>query len=406
MIEQTFTVAGDTVRIHTLERPADLDPLRDWFRQSTERISMDTETTGLNTWAPDVRVRLVQMGDANDAWVLPVGYGLGDALGAILSHRAYSWVTHNGLAFDSIALRTQGLLQEPVEVFARRVHDTKIMSHLIDPRSQLDGGVGHSLKGLTGYWVDPSAPDTGRELHKRFKDYRVAVPGKTYASGKRKGEQFYRPATVSEGWSLIDTFDPLYTLYAGLDVIFTSRLYEVLLCEIDGFGLRDLWEFERNVALVCLEMQANGMMVDEEYSRSLADHLQEEASKFQAEAANYGCKSVNAPQKVVEAFTALGATLTKQTKSGAPSVDSSVLEELKSQGGNVAYLAKAITSAKRSDKWRTAYVESMLDLRDSKGRVHPVINSLQAVTGRMSVSDPPFQQLPSKKDSGLGEETA
>ena len=402
MISQTFEVAGETVAISTLQSPGDLDDLRDFFRRNGDRrLALDTETTGLNTWAPDFRVRLVQIGTAHEAFVIPVEDAWSrEAVQAILRHQLYDWVLHNA-SYDLMATRATGLLQPRVEDFALRVHDTRHMSHLVDPRGQMDGGVGHSLKAQTGARVDPSAPDTGKDLHKHFKSYRVPVPGQTYASGKRKGEQKYRPATVAEGWSLIDTFDPLYTLYAGLDVIFTSRLYESLRADIVRFGMDDLWQFERHVARVCLIMQANGMRVDTSYARWLSDHLRRDAESYQEKATELGCSNVNAPARVVEALQARGVALTKTTKSGNPSADASVLEALAKEGDD---LSRAIIASKRSDKWRTAYVDQMINLKDGTDRVHPVINSLQAVTRRMSVSDPPFQQLPSKKSSGLNME--
>jgi DNA polymerase I len=47
-------------------------------------------------------------------------------------------------------------------------------------------------------------------------------------------------------------------------------------------------------------------------------------------------------------------------------------------------------------KRKASYTESMLEEADSDGRIHPSFNTLGARTARMSVSNPPLQQLPTK----------
>jgi DNA polymerase-1 len=58
-------------------------------------------------------------------------------------------------------------------------------------------------------------------------------------------------------------------------------------------------------------------------------------------------------------------------------------------------LADAVLHSKRAGKWRTSYALPMRDGLDEGGRIHARISSLQARTARMSISGPPFQQLPS-----------
>ena len=60
-------------------------------------------------------------------------------------------------------------------------------------------------------------------------------------------------------------------------------------------------------------------------------------------------------------------------------------------------LADAVLRAKRAEKWNEAYAQAFLDLRDAGDRLHPMINSLQARTARMSISRPPLQQLPASE---------
>jgi DNA polymerase-1 len=55
-----------------------------------------------------------------------------------------------------------------------------------------------------------------------------------------------------------------------------------------------------------------------------------------------------------------------------------------------------VLGAKQVLKRRENYTEAFLREMDSFGRVHPSINTLAARTTRMSVSNPPLQQLPTK----------
>jgi len=86
----------------------------------------------------------------------------------------------------------------------------------------------------------------------------------------------------------------------------------------------------------------------------------------------------------------MGVELTEKTDKGFWKVDKAVLESIPDNP-----LTDAILKAKRAEKWRTAYVLKTKSLVDSSGRIHPGLRSLQARTARMSVSNPPFQQLPS-----------
>jgi DNA polymerase-1 len=99
----------------------------------------------------------------------------------------------------------------------------------------------------------------------------------------------------------------------------------------------------------------------------------------------------------------MGEQLEERTASGALKVDKSVLLALADLDTNWQRiearepnkLADAVLRAKRADKWANTYVGTFLNQRDAQNRLHPSINSLQARTARMSVSNPPLQQLPS-----------
>ncbi|WP_088979774.1 hypothetical protein [Micromonospora echinospora] len=47
-----------------------------------------------------------------------------------------------------------------LEELGGRTFDTRVLAHLLDPRSPQEGGIGLGLKPLSAVYVDPDAPDT------------------------------------------------------------------------------------------------------------------------------------------------------------------------------------------------------------------------------------------------------
>jgi DNA polymerase-1 len=151
-------------------------------------------------------------------------------------------------------------------------------------------------------------------------------------------------------------------------------------------------------------MQRKGMVLDVDYTRTLDASLSEDALRYEAQALRYGVENINATRQVTEALVAMGETLTDRTASGAYKADKAVLCALADLDQNSWAplgtrtpnpLAEAILKSKRAGKWRSAYTQTFLDTMDSDGRVHAFVNSMQARTGRMSITRPALQTLPS-----------
>jgi DNA polymerase-1 len=383
MIEYRHNVAGETVRVHVPQTPEDLDEFRRWveYADANGSIALDTETTGLDIFSDGYRLRTVQFGDAYDAWVIHWERGgefVGAALWALrviqrfLIHNApFDWLvldTHAGITLESLAPRTR---------------DTKLLAGLIDPRQPQEGGIGTGLKPLSAYYVDRSAPDTQGDLTAVFRSLGL---------------------TKATGWAGIPLDHPTYNLYAGLDVILTARLYPALTTELDRLGVRPaLVQYEHEIARMCSVMQRTGMILDREYVEELSVDLLREESTFTTVAARYGVESVNSGRQIAEALWGMGETLTEKTAGGAWKVDKAVLlafADLDQSWQRVGVrtpnpLADAVLRSKRAGKWRSTYADTFLETVDASGRIHPFINSMQARTGRMSITRPALQTLPS-----------
>ena len=385
-----YTVAGDRVEIKVIETTDDLNEFVQWLvRTEGKTLALDTETTGTNIYARDFKVRTVQIGDETTAYVLPVDERSDSMIAQtrsllqkVITKRG-KWMLHNA-PFDTLVLSRSGLLQCSVRDFQAQTVDTQLMAHLLDPRaSGEDNAMGHGLKALSSALVDPLAADTQSGLTGVFRtEFRL---------------------TKDKGWAAVGlTWNDTYLLYGGLDVIYTSRLYPVLMHRLKVRGLTGMLEFEQKVQSVTLGMEARGILIDVDYTERLVQELTDEAEQNKEVAARFGVENINSTAQVADGLIASGVKLTAKTKSGAYQVSADVLLPLAGmtpywtpiEGVTPHPLAEAIVRAKRAEKWRVAYAEAFLDYRDENDRVHPGLKSLAARTARMGISNPPLHQLP------------
>jgi DNA polymerase-1 len=384
-----YEIAGEPVTVKVPETYDDLMEFKDWVWQANKRgpIALDTETTGLDIYSPGYRLRTIQFGDARTGWVILW------ELGGWFQHfarRALDFITkvqiHNA-PFDWAVLDRHASgdgFSASIETLAPKTIDTRLKAGLVDPRQPQEGGRGTGLKPLSAYYLDPASPDTQGDLTAVFRSLKL---------------------TKATGWAGIPLDHPTYLLYAGLDVILTSRLDVALDAELAALDVRPrLIAYEHEIARICAIMQRTGMVLDIPYTVDLDSKLAEESVQFEAQALRYGVENINATRQVSEALLAMGETLTDRTASGAYKTDKAVLCALADIDQNSWAplgtrkpnpLALAILRSKRAGKWRSAYTQTFLDVVDSDGRVHPFINSMQARTGRMSVTRPALQTLPS-----------
>ncbi|MGW6920879.1 DNA polymerase [Streptomyces sp. NPDC054950] len=382
-----YKIAGDPVVVKVPETFEDLQEFRAWFEEANKRgpIALDTETTGLDIYSAGYRLRTVQFGDRHTAWVLLFergGYHSSTAEWALWCGAKFQ--IHNA-PFDWAVL-DRHTARSTIETLAPRTIDTRLKAGLVDPRQPQEGGRGTALKPLSAWYVDPSAPDTQGDLTAVFRSLKL---------------------TKATGWAGIPLDHPTYLLYAGLDVILTARLDGCLDRELDMLGVRPrLIAYEHEIARICAIMQRTGMVLDVPYTRELDTRLADEALMYEAACLRYGVGNVNAPAQLREALTAMGETWLpdERTATGALKVDKAVLHrfaDLDFQSGKPLGtrkpnpLAEAILKSKRAGKWRSAYTGTFLETMDADGRIHPFINSMQARTGRMSVTRPALQTLPS-----------
>jgi DNA polymerase-1 len=379
MIVLDARVNGDAVTINVPERDEDLEGLHAVLADPRP-LGFDTETTGLDVFAPGHRCRLVQIGRDREAWVLDAER-FAPNIRWIFNDPRQRWIAHNA-TYDALVLDRH--FEVPSATLLSRCTDTYTLGHLLDPRKAHEGGTGLKLKELAQVYVDPDAMDPADALMSVFREH----------GGNRE-----------TGWALVPTGDRTYLRYAGLDPIWAYRLHAAIAPLVTEIGLDYLHEFEQRVQIVLARMQRRGVRVDVPFTEALSAELADEAARYSAVAADLGVANPNSTDQVTKALVAMGEDLTERTPTGKLKADTAILLALADIdrdwnriGAREANpLADAIVRAKRAEKWRSAYTQAFLDLRDGNDRLHANINGLAARTARMSISAPPLQQLPSNE---------
>ncbi|WDM16700.1 DNA polymerase [Streptomyces lavenduligriseus] len=386
MRHYTFPLLGREFPVSVPERPEDLSEFLWWIRQQTDPVAVDSETHGLEILSGDPEyVRLIQFGSQDEAWNIPTELGepfkeaVRQALRVLIAGPGITG--HNFHGFDAPALHAH--LGMSYDELCRNAIDTMLLSKLVDPRSVHEGGIGSSLKPLSDHYIDPTAADTQGDLTAVFRSLGL---------------------TKAIGFSRIDLWHPTYQSYGGGDVILTARLRPKLEAELRRFGVpQRLISYEHEVARICGHMQIRGLLLDQDYTRQLSDELRREEEVNTRIVRSYGVEKLGSPAQIAEALIGMGESLTERTAGGAVKADKSVLCALADTDlyGNRLHvrtpnpLAVAVIKAKRAAKWRTAYADNFLSTADRSGRIHPGIRTMQARTGRMSVTNPAVQTLPS-----------
>jgi DNA polymerase-1 len=367
--EHRYVVAGEQVRINVVEREEDLEGFRDFVRANLRRLAVDTEGTGLNMYAPSFRVRLIQFGNTREAWVLPVEIGgqiLADAIKAL--RVVDKWVLQNAPWDLQVFDRVFGV---KLEEMWPKVTDTQLLAKIIDPRPAEKGGIGASLEDLTKFYIS-------KELAENVK----GLMGRLAREHRTTKEKIFEK---------IDLFHPDFTLYAGMDAILAARLLDKQLRKIPKAS-KHLIKYEHKVAEVCSYMSRTGFLLDVEYSEKLSAQLLADQERWSEVALDYGVENVNSIDQVAQGLLSMGVKLRERTANGKFKVDKKILEPL-IEAENP--LAIAVKEAKKAGKWRTTWVDTFLSTRDENDRCHASINTLQARTGRMSITGIPAQTLPS-----------
>lgn len=357
------------VQLHLVNSVEKAAEFLSWLgqRRPMNAIAIDTETgelpggeraDALSPWHG--QLRLVQVGDGMQGWAIPWQEWSGVYYEA-MSKFDGPIVCHN-IAFEARWFDVRSHWQIPWH----QAHDTMIMAHIIDP---LGSG---ALKTLTSRYIDPNAARLQSVL-----DEGLARNGWTWGTV---------PITYEPYWS-----------YGALDTILTMRLFDKFY-ELCGPGkpYSIPYELEMATRKVVTRMELNGARVDLDYSKAKYEELityTEQVKKWVKD--TYNGTSITSNIQLVRLFEKLGAEIVETTPTGQKSVTKDQLKMLVRDGSpEVQNLAETVLKQRKADKLAGSYFLNFLD-KNIDGVVHPSVKTLGARTGRMSITEPALQTLPS-----------
>lgn len=331
--------------------------MKRWLSEDRGRevLGLDTETTGLTWLKPNDGLRLVQIGDHRTGWAVPWDQW-GGAVMEVLNDWSGPIALHNA-AFDVKFMKTFAGWKPPWH----RLHDTMIMSRIMRP------GKPAGLKPLSVELVDPRADAGAAQL---------------------------KAAMSSEGWGW-DTIPVDYAAfwaYGALDPVLTAHLWSTFRADVH---FPEVYDLEMAVLRVCSEMEERGARIDVDYCKKKQIELEQYVDKLKKWGTDELGFSLGSSVQLVKYFQSVGAQITMVTPSGAPSANAEQLEIFENHDDpQVHTIARAALNMRRADKLRSTYFENFIS-GNVDGFIHPSINTMGAVTGRMSCSNPNLQNLPS-----------
>lgn len=336
----------------------------------------------LGQWAPDFRLRLIQFATPECAWVLNLDDPAQKAAAVeLLEDPTVQFCSHTNM--DVLSVRAV----LGVDIADRNL-DTRMLAQMAAPddrKGTLD------LKTLTTTHLGPELKEADDLLYAHFVELWVAQGGR---KGAAKSE------IERHGWSAVDPDNELYLVYAGLDAIACRRLVEVQ-APMTGAPV-PLLKMECWLAAQANKIQARGMRVDPKALDELHGEAFRETTAAEttiAEITGLKARSPKLHDWLGEHGVDWDSWEGARTDTGTPSLAKQNVKLLESypldEDGQVVVRELIRLKAHLDALNKTNGIRSHLG---ADGRLHPALNTLGAVTGRMSSSGPNFQNF-SKSDA-------
>uniref|UniRef100_A0A7C3WP09 DNA polymerase I n=1 Tax=Dictyoglomus turgidum TaxID=513050 RepID=A0A7C3WP09_9BACT len=191
--------------------------------------------------------------------------------------------------------------------------------------------------------------------------------------------------------------------YASLDAWTCLVLYEELQRRLKELRLWNLFEAEDKIYTeILFDMEHRGFLIDIGYLKELRGKCEKKLDEVKGYFARKAGRPINlnsVPQLQEFFYGYLKKEISKRTKKGGKgSIDEETLRKWASVGDE---FAKILLEYRRIMKLYSTYVEGLLKVADSNGRVHSTFHQIGTRTGRLSSSDPNLQNIPKDDDFGI-----
>ena len=347
------------------------DELEDWKRRIIEKgyVAIDTETDSLNA----VEANLIGFSlaiDVNDACYIPLRHdnakkqiNFDDAIEFLKSINTDSSILkifHNK-KYDALVL-------DKYNIKVNSYDDTMLISYSLG-----SGASRHNLDFLAKKYLEHSAIS-----------YKEIV-------GSGKNQKSFNEIDIDEA-----------SIYAAEDADITFRLWKILKPKLLEEKVSSVYEtIERPLAKVIMDMEKNGVCIDEEILKDLSLKFQKEILSIETKCFEIVGSEFNlgSPKQIGEIlFDKLKIKGGKKTPSGAWSTDAETLNFLASSGHA---LPKLLLEWRGLSKLKSTYTDALPTFVNKKTkRIHTSYSMSSTSTGRLSSSDPNLQNIPIKNDEG------
>ncbi len=192
------------------------------------------------------------------------------------------------------------------------------------------------------------------------------------------------------------------TKYAAEDALITLKLYNILKPRLIKEKSSYIYEkIDKPLIDVLSSMEERGIKVDSKYLQKLSKEFLNESNKIEKLIFKITGKEFNigSPKQLGEIlFLEMKIKGGKKTKTGTYSTDSGILEDLSSQGHEIA---KLVLEWREVSKLRSTYTDSLQEQIDTNTkRVHTSYATATTLTGRLSSNDPNLQNIPIRTNKG------
>lgn len=188
--------------------------------------------------------------------------------------------------------------------------------------------------------------------------------------------------------------------YAAEDADITWKLYGILKEKIHKAKLdKVFYDIEIPLVHVLTRMENNGVYLDVDFLKTMQGEVHDELTKITEKIYHLAGErfNLNSPKQLgYILFEKLKYPVVKKTKTGY-STDVTVLETLKKEYP----IAKHLLEYRTLSKLQSTYIETLpKQVNPRTGRVHTSFNQTVAATGRLSSTDPNFQNIPVRTPLG------
>ena len=165
------------------------------------------------------------------------------------------------------------------------------------------------------------------------------------------------------------------------------------------------YEVDKKLSLVLQDMESVGFKIDRPLLSKLELEIGKEIHKIEKKIFSIAGEDFNvaSPKQLTVIFKKLEINVSKKTKAGDFQTNVSVLEQLESEGIEIA---THILQWRQYSKLHSTYTSSLADHADKGDRIHSTFNIASTITGRLSSSEPNLQNIPIRSDVGKKIRTA